>query len=217
MFEHDLGERIDLTAVFDKKGKHYVLPDGSQLDSVTTVLSKYYKKDFSGWHKKIGKKNAEEILTQAGRRGTAIHLLAERYIMNEPDYAEGSMAINKEQFVHSIKPFLDQHVTKVYGVEFPLYSKKLKTAGTVDLICEIDGVPTVLDYKTSLKIKKEEWIQSYFIQATVYCIMASSRFKIPFHQFVILMAVDHEWPQVYKKSALDFAREVKTIFIDSRG
>ncbi len=205
-----------MRVVFDEKGKHYILPSGDIVDSVTTVLSKYHKTDLSGWRKSVGNKRADEILTQAQRRGTEIHKLCERYISNKPDYASGSVAVNKFQFMSDIKPILDAHVNTVYGVEFPLYSLSLKTAGTVDLICEWDGVPAIVDYKTSTKIKKEEWIQSYFEQATVYAIMATSQLNIPFHKIIVLMMVDHETPIIYEKSVTDYIKAVKEIFIDSR-
>ena len=93
----------------------------------------------------------------------------------------------------------------------------MSTAGTVDLLCEWDGVPSVIDYKTSKKIKKEEWITSYFEQATVYAIMATRQLKLPFHQIIILMCVDNERPKPYKKSALQYVKQVNTIFVESRG
>jgi len=216
MFEHDLRNRIELEMVTEEHGRYYILPTGESFDSVTTVLSKYYKKDFSGWKSKVGNKRATEILTQAGIRGTAIHDLCEKYVLNDPDYAKGAMAVNKSQFL-SLKPTLDTRVTKIYGVEFPLHSIKMRTAGTVDLLCDWNGVPSVVDYKTSKKIKKEEWIENYFVQASVYALMATQHLKIPFRQIIILMMVDNEPPIEYKKSALDYVKQVNTIFVESRG
>jgi len=219
MFEHDLKDRIELEQVTGEHGRYYTLPTGESFDSVTTILSKYYKKDFSGWKKRVGNKRATEILTQAGIRGTAIHDLCEKYILNDHDYAKGAMAVNKEQFLSSLKPTLDEHVTKVYGVEFPLYSIKMKTAGTVDLLCDWNGVPSVVDYKTSKKIKKEEWIENYFVQASVYALMATQHLELPFHQIIILMMVDNDKPIVYKKlivykkSVLDYVETVEEIFM----
>jgi len=216
MFELDLAPRVELERVDGEHGRYYIAPTGEHLDSVTTVLGKYHKKDLSGWRRRIGNKRANEITTQAGIRGTAIHNLCEKYVLNDPDYAKGAMAVNKSQFL-SLKSTLDEHITKVYGVEFPLHSIKMQTAGTVDLLCEWDGIPTVVDYKTSKKIKKEEWITSYFEQATVYAIMATQQLKMPFQQIIILMCVDNERPKLYKKSPLQYVKQVNTIFVESRG
>ncbi len=213
MFNHQLFDQpAELETIFDSKGKHYVLPSGEIVDSVTTVLSKYYKKDLSGWRRRVGAEKAKQITTQAGIRGTAMHKICEQYVLNDPQYTKGTMSVNLAQF-RTLQPVLDAHITKVYGVEFTLSSKAMNTAGTIDLVCEWDGVPTIVDYKTSLRIKKEEWLQSYFDQSTVYAIMATQCTKISFHQFAVIMIVDHEEPMVYKKSVFDYVKRVHEIFV----
>ena len=52
--------------------------------------------------------------------------------------------------------YLDEHLTETWYQEVPLYSNRLKVAGKVDLIGTLDGVPTVIDFKTSRKKKKKE-------------------------------------------------------------
>ena len=47
--------------------------------------------------------------------------------------------------------------------EIPLYSKYLKIAGRVDCIAYFDGELSVIDFKTSTNIKKEDQIQDYFL------------------------------------------------------
>jgi ATP-dependent exoDNAse (exonuclease V) beta subunit len=88
----------------------------------------------------------------------------------------------------------------------------LKTAGRCDLIAEYDGVPSVIDFKTSRKLKKEEWIESYFLQTTVYSMMFESMYKIKVPQIAILIAVDHEPPQVFVKDRGHYVNRVLDIF-----
>ncbi len=182
---------------------------------MTTILGRYHKKNLDHWHKRVGKERAKQILTQAGARGTEVHEICEQYILNDQDYRKNKGPVNLDTFKPA-KALLDKHVTRVYGVEYPVFSHKLMTAGTIDLLCDWDGVPTVLDYKTSLRKKKEEWITNYFEQSTVYSIMATQKLKIPFHQFVIIMMIDYESPVIYKKPVFDYVKQVKEIFIDSR-
>lgn len=221
MFEHDFRERVELETIFTGKEKFYILPTGERLPSVTTVLSKFHNQNLAGWRKSVGEEYANKVSTRAKNRGTAVHDLCERYVLNDPDYMKGSCAVHVSTFM-DIKSILDTHITKIYGIEFPLYSIGLNTAGTADLLCDWNGMPAIVDFKTSAKIKKEEWIQSYFEQATVYSIMATHQLKIPFHKFVVVMMMDNLTDSfsanpklssaIYEKSPFDYVVRVKEIF-----
>ena len=76
-------------------------------------------------------------------------------------------------------------------------------AGTVDCIAEWKGVLSVIDFKTSSKIKKEEDIQDYFAQCTAYALMYEERIGIPVDQIVILMAVEAQKPLVFVQKTQD--------------
>ncbi len=54
------------------------------------------------------------------------------------------------------------------AIERTLYSEYLGLAGRVDCIAEYEGELAVIDFKTSDKIKPEEWIENYFVQETFY-------------------------------------------------
>ena len=57
---------------------------------------------------------------------------------------------------------------------------------------------SVIDFKTSKRLKKRDWITSYFMQETAYAIMWEERTKMPITQLVTLIAVDYEdEPQVF--------------------
>jgi genome maintenance exonuclease 1 len=98
------------------------------------------------------------------------------------------------------------------GIEYPLYSKRLKTAGRTDLIAEWDGSLAIIDFKTSRKPKKQEWVKNYFLQATCYSLMLQERTGIVCPDIVILISVDDHEPQVFHKKRKDYLEEVVRIF-----
>ena len=132
-------------------GRRYVTLDGNAYPSVTTVLSIINEEKIAAWRQKVGEEKANQIGTQAANRGTLVHEIIEKYLHNEDtsDYLP-----HIQQSLKNLKPLLDKHITKVYATECPLYSDYLKLAGTCDCIAEWDGVPTIVDFKTSTSEKK---------------------------------------------------------------
>jgi CRISPR/Cas system-associated exonuclease Cas4 (RecB family) len=96
-----------------------------------------------------------------------------------------------------VKEQLDTRLTTVYSQEAPLYSEHLGLAGRVDCVGVWDGKNSIIDYKTSRKLKKKEWISSYFMQCAAYAIMWEERTGMPITQLVVLIAVDDNEPQVF--------------------
>ena len=94
------------------------------------------------------------------------------------------------QLVGAAKKVLDERLDSVVLQECPLYSTQLRTAGRVDLIGEFDGTLSIIDFKTSNRVKTLEDIQDYFIQACAYSVMFEERTGTPIDQLVILMVVD---------------------------
>ena len=92
---------------------------------------------------------------------------------------------------------LDNNLNKVYAQEAPLYSDHLGLAGRVDCVGVWDGKNSIVDYKTSRKVKKKEWVSNYFMQCAAYAIMWEERTGMPITQLVVLIAVDDNEPQVF--------------------
>lgn len=215
IFKHNFVPTVELATETIDGQRHYVLPDGvTKLKSVTTIIGERTDKTaLMEWRKRVGEAEAQKISVQAARRGTAIHSIAERYVLNEDKfYGEKEMPINIESF-KPIKEILDDHVDNILGVEIPLYSKALGCAGRTDLIAEYDGTLSVIDFKTSKRLKKAEWIENYFIQATVYSMMFEWTYKFAVPQIVIIISVDDEkTPQVFKLERSQYVDRVLEIF-----
>jgi genome maintenance exonuclease 1 len=212
IFEHEFYTPFKLERVVIDGKRHYLTPEGGKYKSVTTILDeKLDKSSLIEWRKKVGEEEAKRISTQAANRGTAIHNIAEHYLLNNESYPTGSMPANIDMF-KKLRPIIDQRIGKLFGLEYFVYSDRLKTAGATDCIAEFDGVNSIIDFKTSKKLKKEEWIESYFLQATCYAIMVEERLPIVIPQIVILIAVDHEEPQVFVKPKVDYTKKVEEIF-----
>jgi genome maintenance exonuclease 1 len=189
--------------------RHYITPAGV-FPSVTTVLSKLSKQSIDEWKAKVGEEYANRVSKLARDRGTAVHSICENYVLNR-EYRSGVMPTDLHAFLQ-IKPHLDLNLGSIYGIEAPLYSSKLKTAGRCDLLAGWRGVNSIIDFKTSRKLKKEEYIESYFLQATCYSLMAEERTLLKFPQIVIVIAVDHEDPQIFVKQRDQYVEKVLEIF-----
>ena len=173
----------------------YETPDGN-FPSITTVLSSLSKAGIQAWRKRVGEEEANRISTQASRRGTRTHSIIEDYLKNQQDYLSGHMPDSIELF-QSVQSILNTHIGKIYGLEVSLWSKYLGVAGRCDCIAEYDDEISIIDWKTSSKPKKEEWIESYKLQGTAYAKMYEERTGNKVTQVVIVIAVVDGTPQVF--------------------
>jgi genome maintenance exonuclease 1 len=197
-------EKIDMGYVdLDRRdcedGRRYVTLDGNAYPSVTTILSILSEESIAKWRAKVGEEEANKVSLRATTRGTAVHAIIEKYMNNDPNYAEGYLP-HVIQSLENLKPLLDKHVTKVYAQEVPLYSDHLQMAGTCDAVVEWDGVPTIVDWKTSRRPKKKANIGNYFMQLAAYAVMWEERTGMPIQQTRIVMDVDDFHPVMYKET-----------------
>jgi len=198
--------------------RYYVSPNGRHLPSVTTFLSHFKGDSIAKWRKKVGEEEANKISARAGRRGTKFHSLMESYISNEEGFLNESVMPDMKHAFNQFVPILDK-VDNVHYLETMLYSETLGLAGQVDCIAEYNGVPSVIDFKTSLKPKREDWILGYFEQCTCYSLMYEEMTGIQCKQIVVMIAVDHEEPQVFVRNRRDYipelARKVKQFRLET--
>lgn len=183
-------ERVDI------KGKrHYKCPNGVY-PSITTVLGSTADKSYlEDWKNRIGHDYAAKITAVSGGRGTNMHQMCEDYLNNKPLSIRMPDAL---EMFYSLKPILHR-INNIHCQEKSLYNDKIKIAGSVDCIGEFGNILSVIDFKNSRRIKKEEDILDYFIQATFYALAYREMTDIVISQIVIIIAVENEQPQYFIK------------------
>ena len=193
MFNHIECELPKLNRVTNEDGTRvYQTPTGNKYPSVTTVTGLLKKQSIIAWRKRVGEEEANRISSTAARRGTRIHSLAEKYLLNE--------SVNPDMFDiemwNKFKPIL-HNINNIYALEQSLFSDHLEVAGTVDCIAEYNGKMSVIDFKTSKRIKQRDNIHDYFMQCSAYAVAFEEMTKIPVPQIVVLIAVDEEDPLIF--------------------
>ena len=191
----DLGDS-DLVADTQPSGRTYIDPDGNRYPSITTVLSILNEEELAAWRKRVGDTEANKIGNRAAARGTQVHNIIEKYLLNE-DISDFLPYVR--QSLSNIRSILDEHITTIYGLEVPLYSRYLGVAGRCDCIALFDGVPTIVDFKTSKRPKKHEKIPNYFAQMAGYAVMWEERTGMPITNTVIVMDVDDHEPIIFRE------------------
>lgn len=194
-------ELQDLSSVTHPSGKrHYVLPDGTTLPSVTTVLGAKPKQGIIDWKNRVGEEEANRVSQISCNRGTNVHTLCERYLNNAP---LDTMMPDAVEMFRSIKPMLN-NINDIWYQEQALYSKTLGVAGRVDCIGHYNGVLSIIDFKTSKRPKNVEDIEDYFLQTTAYAVMILEMLNIKILDSVIIMAVQDSEPLVFHGKTKDY-------------
>ena len=182
--------------------RFYVTPDGSAYPSITTILSLQDKPGLKKWREDVGEKEAKRISQESMRIGTAVHQMCEFYLCNYIVKLDKEEKVIRDTF-NRIR-FLLGNINNIVGTEIALYSDMLRVAGTADCIAEYNGVPSIIDFKTSRKPKKEAWIDDYYMQTFAYKLMFEEMTGLEIKQIVILVAcIDQFEVQVFKKPAND--------------
>ncbi len=174
--------------------RHYSLPDGSKVPSVTTILDRTKPEEsriaLANWRKAIGEERAQQITTEAANRGTRMHAYLEHYILQEDmkplptnPYAHPSWFMAAEVILKGLV-----NVDEFWGTEVPVYYSGLY-AGTTDCLGVWKGRPAIMDFKQSNKVKKREYIGDYFLQLAAYAQAHNHTHGTNIRDGVILMAV----------------------------
>jgi genome maintenance exonuclease 1 len=207
-FKHDFFQLPQIQNEDTPNGRFYITPEGNRYPSVTTFLSKFSDLTWlEEWKDRVGEEEVNKRSTQARRRGTAVHSILEKVILNDPTYARGQMPNNLEM-ASRITNILRARASIIKGLEIGLWSNKLRLAGRADCVGLFDGMLSIIDFKTSRYNKNEEDIEGYFLQTTIYAMMVEelTGFYIP--QIVILIGVDFETPQVIVRPKRLFVSKV---------
>ena len=195
---------IDVDPVNENGVRFYPIPGADKYyPSVTSITSFKNAAFFAGWRKQIGEEEANRITARATQRGTAFHSITEDYLTGKLDL-DSYLANNplSVRMFQSAKPTLNR-INNINCLETFLYSHYLGLAGRVDCIAEFDGELAVIDFKTSTKIKQEDYIEHYYVQETAYAAMFLELTGIEVKKIVTLITVEDGSVQVFEKYNLD--------------
>ena len=191
--------------------RHYALPDGSRVPSVTTILERTKPQEarqaLQEWRNRVGHERAQQITTEAANRGTRMHTYLERYVKQDDIGEFPSNPYAQPSWFMAAKVILEglQHADEYWGSEVPLYYSGLY-AGTTDLVGVWKGQPAIMDFKQSNKVKKREWIDDYFLQLAAYAAAHNDTHGTDIKTGVILMCVKPKTEQddpVYQEFVLE--------------
>jgi genome maintenance exonuclease 1 len=210
---------FELESETTESGRTYKTPGGKSYPSITTVLSNYNKKAIYEWRQRVGEQEANRISRAASGRGTKLHNAVEKYLLNEmSDMKMQTMMPDTKELFLKVKPFLDNHIGDIYGIEQPLYSDKLRVAGRCDCIAEWEGELSIVDWKTSTRVKEKEYIQNYFMQCSAYAEMFEERTGKPIKQIVVAIAVeDTNIPLIFIENKADYILPLQQYILKYNG
>ena len=196
--------------------RHYNINEGQwKLPSVTTILDKTQpaekREALRKWREAKGETEATRIVDESASRGTAMHKILEKYII-EDGYID---LTDVGQQAHSMaKQVIERglcNVPEFYGSEVTLYYPGLY-AGQTDLVAIHKGEEAIIDFKQTNKPKKREWIEDYFLQLGGYGMAHDYVYKTAITKAVIMMCSKDNYYQEFIIQGPEF-REAKHNFL----
>ena len=179
-------------------GKRVYEISNYRLPSVTTILGATKNTDFlKKWKAKVGESEAERIKIHSSSRGTAMHKFLESYV-------EGVGYDDLTGIGQEARPMANKiiekglsNVTEYYGSEITLFYPGLY-AGSTDLVCNHNGMETIVDFKQSNRPKKEEWIEDYYLQIAAYAMAHDYVYKSNIRQGLIMVCTPDLFYQEFR-------------------
>lgn len=149
-----------------------------KLIRVTSVLDYVESKWKEYWWRKVGFEAADKIGRESAEFGTRVHKEIEDYLKNgeltlsRPQTPEERCLVKVVNYLIDIKakPLFE---TYDKSLEVEVQDKKLGLIGHFDFAALVDGVPCIIDFKTSNKMRK-----SFPLQKAAYAKMANKMFGV---------------------------------------
>ncbi len=148
--------------------QQYKTKDGVKVPGVTTVLQVLNKPALVKWANNLGLQgiDSSKFRDKMADIGTLAHLMIlDHFRQTKQNYCEYSADdIDKaENCLISFYNWVDENKVVPIDIEVQLVSELYRYGGTVDLYCFLNGVPTLIDFKTGKGIYDE-----YFVQVAAY-------------------------------------------------
>ena len=200
------------------EGKRHYVFDKEKLPSVTTILDATQpaekRESLLRWKERVGEEAAERIKTSAAERGTAMHKILEKYVLEEGYLDQTDVGKQAHNMAIQIIQSGLSSVTEYYGTECTLYYPGLY-AGQTDLVGIHKGQDAIIDFKQSNKPKRLEWIGDYKLQLAAYAMAHNILFNTQITKGVVMMCtVDNYYQEFiiegeeFKKNMHNFLRRV---------
>lgn len=191
---------MNIEQINTPKGRFYRTPEGRLYPSVTTIIGVIGKKAIDTWRNEVGEQEANRISLLASSHGTRFHDLMERTLKEGVQTLE---PMNEFKGVYGkILKNGFPHISNVRCVEERLYSDALECAGTVDLVCEWDGIKSICDWKTTSHTKFPKDVIGYWLQTAAYAQMMEERFGYCPQQLVLLFN-ESDWEFYFYKQPVE--------------
>ena len=204
MFNHVIMEMsLEDICARNVGGKRVYEVGDQRYPSISTICSYRKRKSIAEWRARVGAEEANKISKRATSAGTTVHSMIEDYLNNELELEKYDGKHLAKILFTQAKPMLAR-INNIHFQEAPLYSHEFAIAGRVDCIAEFDGKLSIIDFKTSSKEKKEEWIEGYLVQETGYAKMYEERSGIKVEQIVTLITCQTGDTQVFIKNPDDY-------------
>ena len=169
--------------------RHYSIGK-SKLPSVTTILdqtkSEETKASLAKWRQKVGEVEAERIKNSSTSRGTKMHSIIEGYLLEKNVLDLTDVGAEAHRMAQTIIDKGLPDLEEIQGLECVLHYPDLY-AGSSDLVGIYQGRESIIDFKSTSKPKRDEYITDYYLQACLYAIAHNHVYGSDIDQAVILM------------------------------
>ena len=197
--------------------RHYETPAGP-LVSITTVIHHFTPDGIKQWRENMGEDVANYIMRVSSIRGTHVHKLVDSFLSNESlDNITREYGVTAVGLFNLMRPALER-ISNIVAVEKRVYSTDpaIMVAGTTDCVADYEGILSIIDFKTSSKMREQDTVDSWMIQATFYALAWECLTGQKISQLVIICATEDGQTEVFKSEPSEYVERLKKLIADYR-
>lgn len=170
---------VNVTVGTNENGRFYCSEGNGNtpVPSVTTLIGPYYDSPTLQKWKKNNVQLSKEILAEGNR----LHQFAEDFVTNKPVEAQ-------KRNDKGLKKVLESRLNGVYAAELGMAGELF--GGRIDCLGLFDDVPSLIDFKTTLRLKERWMVEKYFVQGILYCMLLREAGMNPMPQQIVIILVE---------------------------
>ena len=193
------------------EGKRHYVFDKEKLPSVTTILDQTQtaekRESLAAWRLRVGEDSAARIMEESAARGTAMHKILEKYVLEEGYVDQTNVGKQAHNMAIQVIQSGLINMTEYYGTECTLYYPGLY-AGQTDLVGIHKGQDAIVDFKQTNKPKRREWIGDYCLQLAAYAMANNILFNTQITKGVIMMCSKDNYYQEFVIEGNEFQKHM---------